>query len=373
MANDYTVYQVTVSTLTPLHIGNGRVLLHDYDYAIHQGKTWRINEDALLDAQLADDPALASQLARTPPAQLLSPGDFRPESGLFHYVLDGEPRSKASGAEVREQIKDVHFRPYLPGSSLKGALRTAIVWFGFGAKKLTTAGLKSRLGRNPAWAAQDIERELLGRDPNHDLLRALHVSDSQPVSPKQLMLVNAQVVTRGGMGSPIELEAIRPDTNFELTIKLDNALFSEWAAQLGLRQRADWLRHLPTVVQRHAARRLKDELGWYNGRTGAETVRNFYRQLMELKLPEDTCVLQLGWGGGWDSKTLGSHLRADPAFLEGVIRDYTLARGRRREGDPFPKSRRTSVRRVRSADGAVRDAIGLPLGWVSMTIKPAGA
>ena len=368
MANDYTMYRATVSTLTPLHIGNGRVLLHNYDYAIHQGKTWRINEDALLDVQAVDDPRIAEQLAQTPPAQLLTKDDFKPESDFFHYVLAGTPRSQQAGAELREQIKDAFYRPYLPGSSLKGALRTAIVWFAFGARKLTMRDVKPRLGRNPAWAAQAIEQELLGRDPNHDLLRALHVSDSQPIGPEQLILVNAQVVTRGGMGSPIEVEAIRPDTELELTIKLDNALFSDWAGKLGLRERADWLQHLPAVVRRHTACQVKDELTWYNGRKGAEAARNFYTELSQLNLPENTCVLRMGWGGGWDSKTLGSHLRSDPAFLEGIIRDYHMTRGRRQPGDPFPKSRRVSVRRVRANNGAVHDTIGLPLGWVLLTL-----
>ena len=124
----YTIYDLTVSVLTPLHIGTGRELLHQYDYAIHGGRTWRLNESALLDAQDVEDPALVEKLARTPPAQLLRSQDYRPDSGLFRYVLRGTPRSEAEGAQLREQIKDVFDRPYLPGSSLKGALRTALAW-----------------------------------------------------------------------------------------------------------------------------------------------------------------------------------------------------------------------------------------------------
>src|SRR5690606_40558751 len=38
--------------------------------------------------------------------------------------------SDLRGAEIQEQIKDPWDRPYIPGSSLKGALRTAIAFVG---------------------------------------------------------------------------------------------------------------------------------------------------------------------------------------------------------------------------------------------------
>jgi len=38
---------------------------------------------------------------------------------LFRYTLEGQ----AQGNPIAEHIKDVHDRPYIPGSSLKGAIR----------------------------------------------------------------------------------------------------------------------------------------------------------------------------------------------------------------------------------------------------------
>jgi len=79
--------------------------------------------------------------------------------------------------------------------------------------------------------------------------------------------------------------------------------------------------------------------------------------------------MQLGWGGGWEGKTLGSHLRRDEKVLEGIISDYRLARRKREFGDPFPKSRRTTVRRIRGRDGQAVDRISLPLGWVLVELE----
>jgi len=364
---DYTLFDVQITLLTPLHIGTGRDLLLDYDYAVRNGRTWRINEDALLDAQDVDDPDVADVLARTPPAQLLRKGDFQDDGPLFHYVLKGMPRSREPGAQLHEQIKDVWQKPYLPGSSLKGALRTALTWHGFGALNMRPD--IRNLGRNRKWAAQRIEREILGRDPNHDLLRALHVGDSESVSVDRLMLLNAQVLTRGGTSAPIEVEAVRPETVFRSRIKLDEALFSDWAQKLRLGGRQDWLRRLPAIVRAHVAERVKTEGEWYAETPAAKTAQGFYEQLVDLDLPENACVLQIGWGGGWDSKTLGSRLRADEGFMEGIIAEYRLARGKRRRGDPFPKSRRLAVRVVRSPDGHTVQRPSVPLGWVLMEMK----
>ena len=121
------------------------------------------------------------------------------------------------GAQLREQLKDLYNRPYLPGSSLKGALRTSLAWYGWQARKLQPDRLMLDEKR-AKFASRRYEQELFGRDPNHDLLRALQVSDSNPVGTDSLMLVNAKVITARGEGSPIEIEAIRSETAFKSSL-----------------------------------------------------------------------------------------------------------------------------------------------------------
>ncbi|MEJ5310510.1 MAG: type III-A CRISPR-associated RAMP protein Csm5 [Anaerolineae bacterium] len=371
---DYTLYNVKVTVLSPLHIGSGRDLLNEYDYAIYQGQTWRINEDTLLEAQNVDDPAIADRLAQTPPAQLLrAPADFRPDSRLFRYVIKGTPRATGTGAEVREQFKDVYDRPYLPGTTLKGALRTALGWLAWEKRGLRPD--RTKLGRDRRFAAQQYEHELFGRDPNHDLLRALQVGDSAPVGVDRLMIVNARVLNRGGKpASPIELEALRPDTVFELTLKIDNVLFSSWAQAHGLKMPgAALLRELPGVVQAHTAQRLAREAEWFARIPGADKVAAYYRQLRDTRLSPSAFFIQIGWGAGWEGKTFGSRLQADSNFMETIVRHpkeggYGLARGQRKPGDPFPKSRRVLVQVQRGPDGRTVEIPHSPLGWVLVEI-----
>ncbi len=371
MTFDYTLFDVTATPLTPLHIGSGRTLLNEFDYAIRQGSTWRINEDALLDAQDVDDPKLAEQLMRTPPAQLLEQEKdaFRPDSAFIRYRLNGKPRAVGTGAQLQEQVKTIEDEAFLPGSSLKGAIRTALAWRGWAEK-----GLKPNtreLERRRTFAGRRIEQEIMGKTPNTDLLRALQISDSQAAGKECFILLNAQVVTRGSLGSPIELEAINPDTPFYLTIKIDTALFSQWAKKSRLRLGGNpaWLSQLCQIIRAHTRQRLQDELAWYKNRPGAEQTAGFYRQLLNAKLPANSCLLQMGWGTGWSDKTYGSHLQADQRFMDNLISTYRLAKGKRRPGDPFPKSRRSTVQVTKDKRGRTEQRPGVPLGWVLLEME----
>lgn len=369
---EYLYYQATVSVLTPLHIGNGRELMNRYDYAIEKGRTWRINEAALLDAQDVDDPKQAETLARQPPADLLQPPDFRETSPFFRYVIQGTPRSSAKGAILREQLKDPFDRLYLPGSSLKGALRTALAWYGWKERDLKPE--IARLARDRRFAAQYYERELFGPDPNRDLLRALQVSDSQPVPPGQLMVLNVRVLNRdGSLGAPVEVEAVRPDTSFVLSLKVDRALYSDWARKHKLTLKgAEWLGKLGEVVRQYTQERIGREILWLQEIPNATTPLQFYRQLQESSATPSRFLLQLGWGTGWENKTFGSHLQDDPRFMERLVKDYRLARGRRRPGDPFPRSRRLAVSFRKNAQGEVVDELpAYPLGWAMVELKKA--
>lgn len=366
---DYKIYDLTVSVLTPLHIGTGRELLHQYDYSIEGGRTWRLNESALLDAQDVEDPALIGKLAQTPPAQLLRSGDYRPDSGLFRYVLRGTPRSEAVGAQLREQIKDVFDCPYLPGSSFKGALRTALAWNFWQNEDLQPE--MSKIGRRRQWAGQRYEQENFGRDPNRDFLRALHVSDSAPVDPDRLLILNARVINRrGGLAAPIEMEAIAPDTQFHLTLKVDDALFSEWAIHNRLHlDIASLLTDLSGAVQNHSLTLARQERTWFAAINSAKQVAGFYQQIANARLSANRFLISLGWGTGWASKTFGPHLQQHPDFMERIVRDFRLARGRRQRGDPFPKSRRVVVQISRDRQGRPVERPATPFGWCLVEMK----
>ncbi|NJO85071.1 MAG: hypothetical protein HC828_21535 [Blastochloris sp.] len=59
-------------------------------------------------------------------------------------------------------------------------------------------------------------------------------------------------------------------------------------------------------------------------------------------------IVQLGWGGGWDSKTLGKHLTDNQSEFGKLVNDSRykmLRKGRFVAGDVYPKTRRAIVTR----------------------------
>ncbi len=376
---DFKTYRLKITVITPLHIGNGREMLRDYDYAVHGGRTWRINENALLEAQDVEDPRVAQMLARVKPAELLRPEDFTEGSPYFRYILKGTPKSFAEGAMLREQIKDVFDHPYLPGTTIKGALRTVLGWHLWEKKGLRPE--VSRLGGSPKFAASGYERDLFGKNPNHDLLRALQISDSQPLGPAALMLANVRVLTqRGKPGSPVEVEAIRRDTVIETELKLDTVLFSQWAKARELYlPNSDALLNFAEVARQYGRHVIQRELTWAKGLTNGKNVAAHYQSMLEYPLAQNAFFLQLGWGGGWEQKTFGSRLKRDEGFMRSILKPrnqggYDVARGHQVHNvQDFPISRRIVMAYQRNAQGEVTAEIpALPLGWLLVTVTEDG-
>jgi CRISPR-associated protein Csm5 len=110
-------------------------------------------------------------------------------------------------------------------------------------------------------------------------------------------------------------------------------------------------------------------LAWFRQLSDAQGTAGFYQQIPEADLPSNMCLVQLGWGTGWEDKTFGSHLQQDERFMEHIISSYRLSRGKRQPGDPFPRSRRVTVRVARDRQGRVRQQPSVPLGWALMEWK----
>jgi len=374
MSKLHDVYRLTITTLSPLHIGTGNRLLRDYDFVVHGGKTWVIDQGALAEMLYdAGGSGFDRMAAGAKASDLLRDADYDPARPIFRYVMCGEPRAKASGSEIQEQIKDPWDRPYIPGSSLKGALRTALALVGWAQRRLKFEPSQLTDGRRE-FAALPMERRVLNKDgispwraPNHDLLRALQVSDSAANEQQQLNLSNVQVFTGDKPASPVELETIPSETVFTAQLVLDGFLRKpKYASALGWKEdQLKWLSHMPRVVNKFTETRIEDEHKRWRG-DAFGMIRSFYADLArQIKaVGEDEFILQLGWGGGWDSKTFGAVLTENAAAFKQVVDRYKLKRkGQYKRGEAFPRSRRLVVD---SGGTPVR-----PLGWIRVKMEKA--
>lgn len=368
MGKLHRTYDLTITTLSPLHIGTGNTLLRDYDYVVHGKNTWAIDAErlaeVLYDEGTSDFDDMVSGAAAS---EFLRGDDFAVDNPVFRYVLPGVPRAESRGSKLQELIKDPWDRPYIPGSSLKGALRTALAYVGWKRRKLTFD--PAQLDSKKRFPALPLEHQVLfgnRKKPNDDLLRALQVSDTNSDEQKRMMLCNVQVLSGDKMGSPIELEAIQPNVTFSASLAVDGYLRQpEVARQLGWdEEQLKWLKSISGAARHFTLARLDDELKrWTNS---PYPIRSFYSTLVRTieGLDKGEFVLQLGAGGGWDSKTFGDVLTADGRLFAEVVnnRGYRMLRqGTYHPGDQYPKSRRV----VLGPSGQPH----YPLGWIKVRME----
>lgn len=379
MAELHTSLRANVTVLSPLHVGSGTKLQRNFDWLARDGRVYVVEPGGLFNTVLERAESEAGDEVTTITTHLmqmtledlleagwLTPDDFKAtDSTLFRYIFRGQPAMN----EIAEHIKDAYSRPYLPGSSLKGALRTILAW-GIYTETKRQPDLR-RLKPSRSWAAQHLEQAVFGPNPNHDWLRALQVTDGPPLPPESLRLEVVRVYPtarrRGSGGLDLDVEAICQGTSFAVPLTIDEYGFQKEAArELRWQGQRKWLAQLAGLGREHARQRLQEEAQYFKSEHHPVGARRFYHKLIDTysKLKSNEFIVQIGWGGGWDSKTLDGLLKQDVrAFEQRVLRNrsYRMLRqgGRRQPGDPFPASRRLALRKNEPA---------LPLGWVKVEL-----
>ncbi|MGP1441459.1 MAG: type III-A CRISPR-associated RAMP protein Csm5 [Anaerovoracaceae bacterium] len=159
------------------------------------------------------------------------------------YILDSSGIQLSKGINVMEFVKDAYGKPYVPGSSLKGMLRTILLagriltnkeMYSSEISELSAQSnvnrdkqryLKREIDKIEEKAFYTLEREnVASSNAVNDELSGLIVSDSRPLEIKNLILGQKVdcTVSGGDRNLPILRECLRPDTEIEFTISIDS-------------------------------------------------------------------------------------------------------------------------------------------------------
>ena len=369
------IVKYQLKTITPVHIGTGETL-SQIDGFYDNGRWHRVDIDAVLAAVPESE---LNRLTIAMGQRNFQWGRYLPTnqpSASYTLPCPEDPRE----TEIREAIKDIFGRPMIPGSSIKGAIRTALLWDLIGDdNKEVQNDLKEQLQRrsNQNWAGQPIERRVLGKDPNHDLMRVVQVSDTAPIPIEALEMGVAWTVTLNRDGELVQkregnreyktfIEQIRAEQTFDFSIKIDKSLFRpREKGELGYSDRQEQVvcEELAEVCN-FVAKGLADEEAKFYDYYRLPELANFYESLSNQveNLRGGGFVLPIGWGTGYLAKTVTGLLTGDDTDLMMKLRrHYRL--GRSRSGgdyydDEFPKTRRVLYDRQRPKS---------PLGWVQIT------
>ena len=379
-------YQLQV--LTPVHIGTGETLNHIDGYSVND-RWYQIDLEKVLAHPTTDLNALTAEMGRR---------DFRWQRYLQQHNIDPADvcvyrllcRQNPETVEIREAIKTGDKRPYIPGSTLKGAIRTALL-----AEILSEsdAVYNESLGQietliqqgprgNPRreQPARRIEALVFGKDPNHDLFRALQVSDTTPLDSDALEIGLAWTVTLNANDQLVQkvenrreyknfVEHIQTGKRLTFTLKTDELLFREREKKrLGFTDlQIKTLSEIAEVCRTETAAEIDWEQAFYEDYDVPE-IANFYDRLIAANntLPEGAFFLQIGWGTGYNAHTVTSLFTKDKNADENLSMDlrerFRLGESRSRHGDydrrEFPKTRRI----LYQGENPVA-----PLGWVKLS------
>ncbi|KFN92558.1 MULTISPECIES: type III-A CRISPR-associated RAMP protein Csm5 [Tetragenococcus] len=209
-------YQLTLRVMGPLHIGSGKIYTQK-EYIYENGfyyfpdmgslyKEIRKQGDGLTSTfeeflmQNRNGNHIKPRLIQFLNDQKISTRDFDGYRIKEHgFELEKKKTAKGNLNEISAFVKDPYGYPYIPGSSLKGAIRTILVNEYFHTDNIPWG---------PKAEADDI-------------FHNIHVSDSEPISLEQLILAqkwdfSPEKLTARSL--PIHRESLKPMTAVHFTV-----------------------------------------------------------------------------------------------------------------------------------------------------------
>jgi CRISPR-associated protein Csm5 len=363
-----------ITVLTPVHIGSGfrKMKGIDFYYDDQTKQVVQIDLDEIGVALAGNHQAL-NELAN-----LEEQHDVGELIRRYHLKLKNIRKYPISsiGKEYFEFIRTGLGQPFIPGSSLKGSLRTAILRNIFNQKNEKERIMLLRTiqqGGNPKYAANDLLKKIFGKDPNYDLMRTLTVTDSC-FKNDDLLLTESRVLSqdyRGWHWKPLKseqgdslmrvwCEALYPGHQAEIMLSIDNFLLNDPGAKDILKfpnhLEVDFTRLMANINQ-YSRQMLNAELNYFAKRNDEkDELKQVLNSLEAVRkhIPESnkSMVIRLGWGSGWESMT-GALAKTDRQIMEQVRRNFRLGR----DGMDFPKTRKIAFNNNQPA---------FPFGWIKL-------
>lgn len=255
MKNTLRNYKITLETLSPVHIGSGEAISKkNCVYMEKKGIVYILNSVKLFEGLKAIEKLQAYEQYllnyRENDFYKFLMGNQITESRYSQWAayklrLDNlrvvsESRSSGGGHDdIQAFLKDSFGCPYIPGSSLKGAVRTAVESalmlnnnsFLDEIKNAKPARPKEYLSYTDKKIAQNLFNKLnrnteKTREIVNDVFAAMRISDSKPLDVADLTLCQKiDLRTDGGENNlPLRRECLRPGVLVEFGLEIDTDL-----------------------------------------------------------------------------------------------------------------------------------------------------
>ncbi|WP_337940467.1 type III-A CRISPR-associated RAMP protein Csm5 [Parabacteroides sp.] len=365
--------QITIETLTPVHIGNGNFLQNNADYVVY-----REDEDSFI-AVMDPQKILALVGEEHLDDWLLSIEN--PDDNIQRFVRrhnkkatpeDYALRIITNFAEVKasDTLKECLHNGmgvyYIPGSSIKGAIRTAVL-----SVLAKGKSLENKIAdRSNKITAKLVEKEFFGKDPNSDVFRFLQVGDAyfEKDSGIATRMVNLNIRKKDDLMDKSKaqvVEAIGIGSQSIFQMKVTDTYY-QWAKMRKpgdiavLPKEMESLSSLFMLINTYSEDMVLSEIDRWTELCDSYSGADEYIESMQSVLDNirqcrkgKECVLRIGYGVGWRFITGGWSEELDN--FNKVI-SASRPNNHFYEEYVFPKSRRLDV------DGDV-------LGFVKLSIN----
>lgn len=307
--------EVQVKVITPLHIGGAaeKIFKRGFDFFWKEGSLYFVEFRKLFQALQQKNVRQSEYL------NLIESGNFRDiENYLFKTLridienlcsrkikLNSDP-----GADIRQFARGANGSPYLPGSSIKGALRSVLF-----------SHLKGSHVPNGPW---DIDPPVFGGLGN-DLMRFVRVGDAffenEQTTIGYVDLFNLYKEGRnwesgwkGNFNLPTEYVTPTSSSSFRLSlaeplkkvIELEYRKADKLHTNLNRVLNGDSFENLKKIINTHTKNHLNRELEFlkeYDQATDAGTLIDNVEALLKQVESKNSCLLRIGFGSGFHSIT----------------------------------------------------------------------
>jgi CRISPR type III-A-associated RAMP protein Csm5 len=346
---------VKIETLTPVHIGSGNLLYNNSDFISET-----IDDDPYL-VVISEDKIgkllgnRGEQFINLWLETIARKKDIRNFIARFYQNAQVDDYAKRkillfASINPNDTLKEIIHNgmglPYIPGSSIKGAIRTAIL-----ASLESNIPNKEQLIDNYGKiSAKKVEQQLFGNEPNSDIFRFIQVGDAYFEKETEIAtrMVNLNITHQNFLkdrSKPQLVEAIGQESESEFHLKIAKGYFdfvNRTYRGLGNLPVSN-INDLFSLINIHTKKLVEKEIEYWNDidKTGGEDyVSEMENILGKINACENgrSCVLRIGHASGWRFIT-GAWTEKLSNFTDTVIPASRPNNRNYMEYD-FPKTRR---------------------------------
>lgn len=356
--------KIKIETLTAVHIGSGETLQYGTDFV--PGKTEDGDVLSIIEPRKVLDLIGVDNVQqwvkaierKEPTSQVVK--RYVPNAKLEDYsnriILEWSDVRDTD--TLKEQIHNGQGRPYIPGSSIKGAIRTSILasladTIQSKENKIDKSGKDFKGFFKQKADAKRIESELFGATPNNDIFRFLQVGDAYfgELREVAIRMVNINERERHSFwdtSKPQLIEAISPEDDSEFQLKLNISEYNFSRGKVNqlpscMSSEAELFRTINT----HTQKLLCEELEYWEEREDkdeSDKVTIYLEKVNDIlsiaKACKDgkECILRIGHGSGWCFIT-GAWAKSLKNF-DSLVVPVSRPKNSNYEQYDFPKTRR---------------------------------